>query len=82
MLEMNLIKIIKDNNIDGVITMSMIDSDESMDYELGRTVTVPTDYYRYGPYAFQRYSTIHEPGYYVETKSYLIEAVLHDLRNC
>ncbi len=76
----NLIKIIQENNVDAVITMSLVDTKESVRYEAGENVVVPSGYYRYGNFAFQRYQTIHTPGYFVDSKSYLIEAVLHDLR--
>lgn len=75
----NLIKILKDNQIDGVITMSLIDSEESKRYERGETLTYPGGYYRFGRYYYRTYNTIQTPGYYVSTKSYLIESVLYDV---
>ncbi|MEM6523761.1 MAG: hypothetical protein AAGF85_11740 [Bacteroidota bacterium] len=75
----NLIKVLKNNQVDGVITMSLIDSEESQRYERGETLTYPGGYYRFGRYYYRTYNTIQTPGYYVPTKSYLIESVLYDV---
>ncbi|MGD1959379.1 MAG: hypothetical protein ACFB2Y_11020 [Fulvivirga sp.] len=75
----NLIKIIKRHQLDGVITMSLIDSDESKRYQQGESHTYPTGYYRFGRYYYRTFHTVRTPGYYVSTKSYLIESVLYDL---
>ncbi len=76
----NLIKLIKENNVDAVITMSLVDTREATRYEPGESYNVPAGYYRLGKYVYRRYITVHEPGYYVPTQSYLIEAVLHNLK--
>ena len=78
--EENLIKLIQNNQLDGVITMSLVDSEESKKYQPGDTYDVPAGYYRVGKYLVRRYATIRTPGYYVPSKSYLIEAVLYDLK--
>lgn len=76
----NFIKIIKENNLDGVITMSLINTEDSHRYTPGNTVTIPVGYYRVGKHIFRRYATVREPGYYEPTKSYVIEAVLYNLK--
>ncbi len=76
----NFIRIIKENQLDGVITMSLIDIEESTKYEMGTSYTIGAGYYKIGKYLVRRYQTIRTPGYYVATKSYLIEAVFHDLQ--
>lgn len=76
----NFIQIIKDNNLDGVITMSLIDEKDSHRYTPGRTYSVPAGYYKVGKYIYRRYITVREPGYYVPTQSYVIEAVLYNLK--
>ena len=76
----NLIKIIKENELDGVITMALVDSDESSRYVPGESQSIPVGYRRFGKYYVRQYARIHTPGYYVPTKSYLIEAVLYDLK--
>ncbi|WP_411029322.1 hypothetical protein [Spongiimicrobium sp. 3-5] len=73
------IKIIKDNNLDGVITMALVDSDERDRYQPGETRYIPS-YYRVGKYLVRRYAAYETPGYYSKTKSYLIEAVLYNLK--
>lgn len=76
----NLIKIIKDNNLDGIITMSLVDTKEGERYVQGNTYTVPSGYYRVGRYISRRYLVLEEPGYYESTKSYVIEGILYDLK--
>jgi len=76
----NLIKIIKENNLDGIITMSLINTNDSHRYEQGDSYSVPSGYYRVGKHFIRRYVTVREPGYYVPTKSYSIEAVLYNLK--
>ena len=76
----NLIKIIKENNLEGVITMGLVDTKDGHRYEPGDTYTVPAGYYRVGKHLYRRYITLNEPGYYVPSKSYVIEAVLYNLK--
>ncbi|WP_281988704.1 hypothetical protein [Aquimarina aggregata] len=73
------IKILKDNDIDGVITMSLINTKESQRYTQGETYAVPLGYRRFGRYYYRTYSYISTPGYYQDENSYLIEAVLYDV---
>jgi len=75
----SLRKIIEENNIDGVITMSLIDQEEINQYVQGTTYVTPTYYDPYGYYMYQRYTTVQTPGYYISSKKYVIEGVLHDL---
>jgi len=75
-----LIKVIKDNNLDGVITMSLVDTKDSNRYVPGSTYDVPAGYYRVGRYIGRRYVTVNEPGYYEPTKSYVIEAILYNTK--
>ncbi len=73
------IKIIKENNLDGVITMALVDSKEADRYKPGETLYVPS-YYRVGEYIVRGYQTFNTPGYYTTEKSYLIEAVLYNVK--
>ena len=73
------IRIIKDNNLGGVITMALIDADETERYKPGETLYVPS-YYRVGQYIVRGYQTFNTPGYYTTEKSYLIEAILYNLK--
>ena len=75
----SLRKIVEDNKIDGIITMSLIDHDESQQYVQGAVYSVPPYYDPYGGYVYNRYNTVYTPGYYVDHDSYVIEAALHDL---
>ncbi|TAI47321.1 hypothetical protein [Flagellimonas allohymeniacidonis] len=73
------IKIIKENNLDGVLTMALVDSNEKERYQPGETVYIPS-YYRVGKYIYRGYRTYSAPGYYTNAKSYLIEAVLYNVK--
>ncbi|KQC28637.1 hypothetical protein [Flagellimonas eckloniae] len=73
------IKIIKENNLDGVLTMALVDSNEKERYQPGETVYIPS-YYRVGKYIYRGYRTYSAPGYYTNQKSYLIEAVLYNVK--
>ncbi|MDN5212969.1 hypothetical protein QQ020_12960 [Fulvivirgaceae bacterium BMA12] len=76
----NLIKIIEENNLDGVVTMSLVSSEEGTRYRPGEDYVVPAGYSRFGKYYVQRYARVQAPGYYEPTKSYLVEAILYDLK--
>lgn len=76
----NYLKIVKENNLDGIITVSLVDVQESSRYEQGENYTIPAGYSRFGRYWVQRYATVRSPGYYVDTKEYLIEANLYNLK--
>ncbi len=75
----SLRKIVEDNEIDGVITMSLVDKEEISQYVQGTTYVTPTTYDPYGYYMHTRYTTVSTPGYYINSKKYVIEGVLHDL---
>lgn len=76
----NFIKIIKDNKLDGVLTMSLIDTKDGHRYQPGKSIIIPSGYFRVGKHIYRRYVTINEPDYYEDTKSYVIEAVLYNLK--
>ncbi|WP_350288995.1 hypothetical protein [uncultured Croceitalea sp.] len=73
------IKIIKENSLDGVITMALINSKETDRYKPGETLYVPS-YYRVGEYIVRGYQSFNTPGYYTTEKSYLIEAILYNVK--
>lgn len=73
------IEIIKRNGIDGVLTMALVDSNESERYQPGETQFVPS-YYRFGRYIVRRQLIVETPGYYQTTRTYLIESVLYNVK--
>ncbi len=73
------IQIIKENNLDGVITMALVDAKDTDRYQPGETLYIPS-YYRVGEYIVRGYQAIDTPGYYSTEKSYLIEAVLYNVK--
>lgn len=78
--EESIIKVINDNKVDGALTVALIDEKEAMVYSGGSDVTVRSTYGTYGNYIAQQYETVYDPGELVTTKTYVIEAVFHDLR--
>lgn len=76
----NYLKLIREHNLDGVLTMTLIDTKEAVGYEGGEKYVVPAGYSWYGNFAVQRYAMVSAPGYFTSSKSYLIEAVLHNLK--
>ncbi|MAY84687.1 MAG: hypothetical protein CMP59_11185 [Flavobacteriales bacterium] len=72
-------QIVLDNEIDGVITMSLIDKQESEQYVQGSVYSAPPYYDPYYGYMYNRYQTVYTPGYYIENETYVIEGALHDL---
>ncbi len=78
--DIEIIEILKKNNVDGVITMSLINENQSQQHIPGKIYAVPTGYTRFGNYYYRTYRYIREEGYYVDQNSYLIEAILYDLK--
>jgi hypothetical protein len=66
--------ILKQNNITGVIIVSLMDSQKETYYVPGSVAYSPSYYGRpyYGYYG-SVYSTVYDPGYYQTTTSYFIE---------
>jgi len=75
-----LIQILTENKLDGVITMSLVKTDQTIDYIPGQIYTVTTGYYRFRRHIYRRYQTMRTPGYMIDRKTYLIEANLFDLK--
>ncbi|MEM1406742.1 MAG: hypothetical protein AAGG59_08210 [Bacteroidota bacterium] len=78
--EESIIKVINDNKVDGALTVALIDEKEAMVYSGGSDVTMRSTYGTYGNYISQQYETVYDPGELVATKTYVLEAVFHDLR--
>jgi len=66
--------ILKQNNITGVILISLLDKEKETHYVPGSTAYAPTYYGRpyYGYYG-STYTHVYDPGYYQTTTSYFIE---------
>ena len=64
--------ILKQNNITGVIIVSLLDKEKETYYVPGSTAYVP---YRGGYYGYYgvRYASVYDPGYYQTTTSYFLE---------
>ncbi len=73
------IRIITQFNLDGIITMALVDTAESKQYTQGEIYTIPR-YYRVGKYLVRSNLAVRGAGYYTTSKSYLIEAILYNLK--
>lgn len=75
-----IIEIIRKNKLDGVITMTLVKTIDSVKHIPGRVYSVGVGNRVLGIYMVTNYKTMSEPGDIVFTKSYLIEANLFDLK--
>lgn len=67
---------------DAVITISLLDRNESTYYVPGSSYYVPgPGYYSFGPYYYNRYYRVYEPGYYSKTVSIYLETNLYKLQD-
>lgn len=65
---------------DAVITISLLDVNESTHYVPGSSYYIPGSYYnRFGPYYYNNYYRVHEPGYYTKSVKVFLETNLYDL---
>ena len=71
--------VLKKANVDGVITVTLIDVKERSVYASGKVVSYPNGYYRVGNYIYRNYSRVVLPGYYNNVNDYLIESNLYDM---
>ncbi|MEZ5344211.1 MAG: hypothetical protein R2681_01535 [Pyrinomonadaceae bacterium] len=76
-----LIAILTENKIEGVVTMRLINTIESVTYVPGRIYSVGVGKKAFGIYWISGYKTESEPGTFVLSKSYIIEANLFDLKD-
>jgi hypothetical protein len=74
--------VIDENNIDAIVVTRVLGVDQSTSYVPGSTYAVPNSYY-YGFYGYysRSYAVVHEPGYYQENTTYLLETNLYDASN-
>lgn len=75
------------NNIDGLLTISLLDSKSEDRYVEGARLTVgvplyaidPVYSYTYSDYYNYAYTTVSKPGYYVKSTTYFFECNLFDI---
>ncbi len=75
-----ILKIITRNQLDGVITFTLVKTVESVKYQPGQIYSVGVGKKALGVYWITNYKTIQDPGEFELTKSYIIEANLFDLK--
>ena len=75
-----LITIIRNNKVEGVITMRLVKTVESVRYVPGRIYSVGVGNKVFGIYWITHYETMSEPGKFESSTSYIIEANLFDLK--
>lgn len=77
-----LLKGIRQDQYDGILTVSLIDKESESHYVQGSHGYVPvTRYIWYGNfwgYYTTMYPSIYQPGYYIEEKTYFMETNLYD----
>lgn len=75
-----IIEKLRENGIDGVITMALVKTDQKIGYQKGKTYSVTSGTEGFGTYFVTHYKTISEPGYMESKKIFLIESNLFDLK--
>ncbi len=78
---------VTDNNIDGLLTISLLDTQSEERYVEGASFTVgvplyavdPIYAYTYYDYYTYAYRTVSKPGYYVQSTTYFLESNLYDI---
>ncbi|WP_299462513.1 hypothetical protein [uncultured Microscilla sp.] len=73
-------QILQNHQLDGVITMSLLKSEQSKKYVSGDPANVADAYGNFKGYYYQTYQQVSKTGYYVNEKAYLIEAAFYDLK--
>ena len=71
--------VLKKANVDGVITVTLLDVKEKSAYTSGKVVSYPDGYVRVGKYIYRNYSRVVLPGYYTNVNDYLIESNLYNM---
>lgn len=81
MTEEAAINELKNNNIDAVLTIVLLDKQKERKYVAGNTYYSPFGYYynRFWGYRGTIYHRIYEPGYYVSNTQYFWESNLYDM---
>jgi len=72
-------KKLKQIDCDGAIGISLVNTRDRKDYVPGQSYLYPVGYYRYGRHVYTNYNRVYTPGYYEQSKEYIIEANLYDL---
>ena len=74
-------KMMKENGVDGVLILSLLQVKDGVRYVPGNTAYAPGAYYGgwYGYYNYSYYHYYSEPGYYESTTSLYLEANFYDL---
>lgn len=74
---------IRDNGVDAVLTVVLLDKEKERKYVPGNTYYSPYGYYynRFWGYRTTLYHRIYEPGYYVTDTRYFWESNLYDMSN-
>lgn len=73
---------IKEQGVDGVFTISLMDVKESEYYVPGTTYYAPsTMYYPFYSYYWNTYNVVHTPGYMTKSTNYFLASNFYDLSN-
>lgn len=70
---------LKQNKIDGVLVISLVNTRDRHVYNQGESIVYPSGYVRVGRHIYRTYGRTQTPGYYTNEKEYIIESNLYDL---
>ncbi|MFS4415254.1 hypothetical protein [Maribacter sp. 2307ULW6-5] len=76
--EEQLVKRLKEQEVDGVLVLSLVNVRDKQVYNPGTAMTYPTGFARAGGFIFRTYGYVQTPDYYTTEKEYIIEANLYD----
>ncbi len=75
----NIAKKLIELDVDGAISVTLLDTKDKTEFVPGQSYMYPNGYYRYGRYIYSSYSNIYSPGYYDQQTEYIIESKLYDV---
>ena len=82
MKEKEVMNELRNSNVDGVITIGLLDTEQEERYKPGDVRYEPVTFYNRFYRRFQTYyQRVYTPGYYERSTSYFFETNLHDVRN-
>lgn len=77
-----MIQMLDEQGIDGVMIVSILDVDDESYYVPGETYYQPEYYYNtFYDYYVRGYDQVYDPGYYVDAKEFFIETNIYDVVN-
>jgi hypothetical protein len=76
----NIAKKLISLEVDGAISVTLINTSDKTEYIPRQTYMYPVGYYRYGWNVYNTYDSVYSPGYYEQQTEYLVESKLYDVK--